>query len=135
MYEYKYFKVKSPIETRRGWISEGVILYCYNSSDNNYYFKDIVTASLAVILRETQINYYLKTINNVNKLELFRIHSKDILNGVLPMYDFLPTEAKYVVDNLEQGYIYKAYTALERHIDVIKHSFFCEELESYCISL
>lgn len=131
----KYFTVKITIETNNGLIYKNSLLYYYHAVNNECWFKNTNTASLAVILQEKEINKYLSVCNSVDKLKLFHIHSKNILNDVLPMYNYLPTAGKYVIDDLKAGKIDSAFYALQTDIDKIRHSYLGETLKIYCIDV
>ena len=133
MYEGKYFRVKNPIETSRGRIREGIILYCVDEDIHYVYFKNTITATLCVKLKTEQVTKYLAECNHVDKLNLFLIHNKSILNAVLPSYDYLPTAGKYVIDDLKLGKIENAFYALETDIDKIRYSCLGEQLRLHCI--
>lgn len=135
MYKDKYFKVKKSYRDYDGWTREGTTLYCVDEDIHYAYFKNTMTAILYTKLKTEQVVKYLTECNKVDKLSLFLIHNKSILSIVLPYYDYLPTVGKYVIDDLEKGYITKAYNTLESHIDVIRHSYLGEQLRLHCISL
>lgn len=51
------------------------------------------------------------------------------------MYEILPTSAKYVIDDINQGKLDNAYYSLCTEVDKIRGSFLGETLKSFCINI
>lgn len=140
-----YFKVKKELRSGNRLIPSGTVLYKYHSVKNldsgedgykKFWFKDVDANHLTVVISSKEVPIYLEQLVSFDLFPLFQKFAPDILDAMKShQREWLPTAARYVLQDMQNGNLDKAFAGLETECDKIRDSLLGEELRRFCISI